>query len=176
MMGSMAFRFLLWLVGLGAWVGPASGSNPLRLVEEDLAQRYDRVRHCGPGELAQRLLQPAPVVLFDTRSAQEFEISHIPGAIRVDPGIPAGEFRRSFGDLAAGRDVVFYCSVGVRSTALTQRLQNAACVIGAKSVCNLSGGLFRWHNEGRALVSHGRSAKTVHPFDDYWARFLRPAA
>jgi rhodanese-related sulfurtransferase len=176
MFGSMTFRFFLWLVGLGAWVAPASSTNPLRLVEKDLAQRYDGIQQCDPGALAKRLLQTEPsVTLLDARSAEEFEISHIPGAIRVDPNISPAEFGRDFGDLAKGRDVVVYCSVGARSTALAHRLQRSARAVGAKSVCNLSGGLFRWHNEGRPLVRHDEPAESVHPFNDYWARFIKPA-
>ncbi len=177
MLGSTAYRLLLWLLGLGAWVMPASGANPLRYVEEDLAQRYSGLKHCEPGILAAKLRHGAALIAtFDVRSLEEFDVSHVPGAIRVDPRIGVDEFVERFTTMVQGRDVLVYCSVGLRSAAFAHRLQSAMRDAGAETLSNLNGGLFRWRNEGNALVCRDGPTQQIHPFSAYWARFLNRAA
>lgn len=177
MMGSAALRFVLWLLGYGAWIIPASGANPLRHVEEDLAQRYSGIGHCEPDVLAGRLRRGASgLTTLDVRSAEEFEVSHIAGAVRVDPNITANEFARRFAHLVEGRDVLAYCSVGLRSTAFAHRLRRTFIDTGANTVSNLRGGLFRWRNDGHPIVCRDGPAETIHPYNEYWARFLKQAA
>lgn len=63
------------------------------------------------------------MLLLDARPANEFGISRIPGAIEVDPNIGADAFLVRFGDLVRGRDVIIYCSAGVRSSRLATRVR-----------------------------------------------------
>jgi len=71
-----------------------------------------------------------------------------------------------------GADIVFYCSVGVRSSDLAvlaaQRLKQG----GAGRIANLRGGVFRWHNETRPLVSRGQATQLVHPYDSIWKNLV----
>ena len=101
-------------------------------------------------------------------------MSRIPGALRVDPGIDAAEFRRRFASRLAGRTVVLYCSVGVRSSRLALRVADAAKKDGAAAVVNLSGGIFAWSNQSRPLVVGAGDGQTshVHPYNASWGRYL----
>ncbi|NJK88768.1 MAG: rhodanese-like domain-containing protein [Myxococcales bacterium] len=108
---------------------------------------------------------PVPVLL-DVRTEAEFAVSHLRGAIRIDPEAPASAVQ-----IPEGRPVIVYCSVGYRSAALGRRLQARGV-----EVKNLEGGLFQWANDGRPLVSVSGTAKLVHPYDAVWGRLLRPEA
>lgn len=111
--------------------------------------------------------RPQPILL-DVRRPEEFAVSHLPGAIRVDPGAHP---RRVLDALPPGRPVVAYCSVGYRSSLLVQTLQHVA----EREMYNLDGSLFQWANEGRAMVDENGAPTTVaHPYSGFWAGLLEP--
>lgn len=175
MSGVMILRLLLWSVGQGPWVWPDRGRNPLVLAERYVAGRFPVIEHIDPAALAARLAATDErIVLFDVREAAEFAISHIAGAVRVDPAMDAKAFQRQYGELIEGRDVVVYCAVGLRSSRLGQRLVDGIVNLGGGRVINLSGGIFRWSNEQRPLVDRNGSTRAVHSYDAFWSRFLLP--
>lgn len=113
------------------------------------------------------------VVLFDVREKSEFAVSHLAGATRVDPELAGNEFLELYGDRLRGKRAVFYCSVGVRSAKLIERVKSHSSLPPKTDLRNLEGGIFRWHNEERALVDPaGRPVDTVHQFDPYWGRLI----
>lgn len=112
------------------------------------------------------------VVVIDVRESDEFGISHIDGAIRVDPGMWTSAFISKFGKEAGGKTFVFYCSVGVRSSKLAGRVQSKLKELGAAGVYNLEGGIFRWHNEQRRLVDEKGVTQLVHKYDDSWGKLV----
>ncbi len=175
MSGTLLYRFTLWLLGLGAWVRPAPGDNPLRLIEEDLSRRYPDIRHDQPAAVASCRDGGAPPLVFDTRSAAEYAISHLAGAIHVDPSTTPKAFGERLGSSIKGRRVVFYCAVGLRSSHVATRLLPTLLALEVQSVSNLSGGLFRWYNEGRDVVAATGPSAAIHPFNAYWSRFLNSA-
>ncbi|NTV99093.1 MAG: rhodanese-like domain-containing protein, partial [Chlorobiaceae bacterium] len=74
--------------------------------------------------------------------------------------------------LLAGRDIVFYCSVGQRSSELLARLESVCVKSGAKSCRNLRGGIFRWYNEGKPVVDAGGMTDDIHGYDPIWGMML----
>ena len=100
-----------------------------------------------------------------------------PGGVQelfVDPDANDAEVLKAIGSAAEGRDIIFYCSVGVRSTILAQRVHAALAKNGAGAIANLSGGIFAWHNAGRRLVGmDGKTTDLVHPFDGEWGRLVK---
>jgi len=106
-------------------------------------------------------------VLGDCRTVEEYSVSHLEGALRIDPDTPdVSELVRSL----KGASVVVYCSVGYRSAYVARRLRQA----GAQRVFNLEGSLFRWANEGRPLVGVEGPTRLVHPYNEAWGRLLSP--
>ena len=71
-----------------------------------------------------------------------------------------------------GKTVVFYCSVGVRSSALAESVKADLLAAGTKEVVNLEGGIFGWHNQSRPLVDKSGPTTFVHPYNAYWGRLL----
>jgi len=117
----------------------------------------------------QELAMPkTQVVLLDSREKIEFEVSHIKNALFVG----YNDF-----DLNIVRDkiqdkhqkIVVYCSLGVRSEDIAERLKKA----GYQNVFNLYGGIFEWKNQGFEVVDeNGRETESVHVFSKQWGKWL----
>jgi rhodanese-related sulfurtransferase len=146
------------------------GCRPLDwfLLKRSLRAKFSDVDWITTRQLADWLRskeRPAPVLL-DVRTAAEWQVSHLPGARRVDPDASAKE---AAGALAKETPIVIYCSVGYRSGVMAERLQKAGFV----HVQDLEGSIFEWANEGRPLVRDGKKVTKVHPYDAAWGRLLR---
>jgi rhodanese-related sulfurtransferase len=147
------------------------GSAPWRLVERQVRAAHPTVPPLSTDSLAAWLADPAapPPLLLDVREPAEYAVSHLPGARQVDPRADAGRLAALLADEDRSRPVVVYCSVGARSAAVAERLQQA----GFQDVQNLEGSLFRWANEDRPVERDGQIVTEVHPFDASWGRLLR---
>lgn len=104
-------------------------------------------------------------LLLDARSTEEYNVSHLPEARRVDP--EAQSFP-ALDTLSRDRPIVVYCSVGYRSARIASRLQDQ----GFRNAANLEGSIFRWANEGRPVVRGDTPVRAVHPYDDTWGTLL----
>ncbi|MEO0394081.1 MAG: rhodanese-like domain-containing protein, partial [Pseudomonadota bacterium] len=124
--------------------------DPLAAIELQLQERYS-FSHMMVQGLQARQAGDQDYVLFDVRQPAEYAVSHIAGAIQVDPGISAVDFMARYGALIADRDVIFYCSVGRRASRLAARVEKPVAAAGTR-VHNLSGGIFRWHGDELPLV------------------------
>ncbi len=131
--------------------------------------RMHRVETLATDELAAMLAGPEPPLLFDIRTAVEYERSHIASAVRLDPETGPEEFAAHSAALVEGRDTVFYCSVGQRSSELLERVESVCTKAGARSCRNLRGGIFRWYNEGRPVVDASGATDDIDGFDPVWA-------
>lgn len=138
-----------------------------RAVEHMIASDFPDVPSVSTDALAERLSDdtaPRPVLL-DARSPEEYAVSHLPGAHRVDP---AADAYPALDTLAADTPLVVYCSVGYRSAGVAQALRDQ----GFTNVANLKGSIFRWANEGRPVYRDDRRVSAVHPYDATWGRLL----
>ncbi|NTW70257.1 MAG: rhodanese-like domain-containing protein [Chlorobiaceae bacterium] len=135
-------------------------------------ERTHRVENLATDELASKLAGAEPLLLFDIRTAEEYEMSHIATAFRLDQEISPEEFVARYAALAAGRDLIFYCSVGQRSSELLVRMEHAFGHLRAKSWRNLSGGIFRWYNEGRPVVNAKGVTDDIDGYDPIWSIML----
>ncbi len=168
-------RLAPWLLAVAAavlWLRSDVGARSLawRAVDRDLAARYPDVPSIPPDVLAQRLASGAPPLVLDARTPAEVAVSHLPGAQRVDPDADVAALAAALDSVDRSREIVVYCSVGVRSAGVAERLRAA----GFENVENLSGSIFRWANQGRPLVRDGQPVRTVHPYNAAWGRLLEP--
>lgn len=138
-------------------------------VERLIDTNYGDVPRITTDSLAERLNgdEARRPILLDARSPEEYAVSHLPGARRVDPNAEAFP---SLDSLDRDAPVVVYCSVGYRSARVTHRLREA----GFQNASNLRGSIFEWANEGRPVVRHGREVREVHPYNDTWGDLLDP--
>lgn len=167
LMSSLTMTFALFLIR------PAYGEAfTLPTVQQQVIDDYKNVSHMQTNELKQLLAAKKDVLIFDVREKDEFNVSHIPGAIRISPSSWGWSFLREHGDKVKGKTVVFYCSVGVRSSIMAARVQEGLAERGALKVQNLNGGIFAWHNEKRTLINKAGDTTFVHPYDKHWGSLL----
>ncbi len=120
---------------------------------------------------ARKLIEKEHATVLDTRTDAEFAVSRIAGARHVR----FGAWQAVFGprlppDLPRDRPIVVYCAVGWRSGKVAAML----AATGHKRIFNLVGGIIAWQRAGLPLVdSAGAPTTHVHPYDAYWARFVR---
>ena len=148
------------------------GQTGLTHLEQTIAAEHSDVHSLFPQQLERLLREGDDLLIFDVRDKAEFDISHVPGAVRIDPDMTAEQFMAAFGHTLGGRTVLLYCSVGVRSSRLAQRIDDAATDAGAVAVYNLRGGIFAWHNYGKSLKEGRQLTEHVHPYSRSWSRYL----
>ena len=150
----------------------ADGQSSLIEIEARVERDFPRVASMLPQHAYQLMRERRDVLVLDVREADEVAVSHIPGAVRVDPGLSAAQFQARFGPVLTGRTVIVYCSVGVRSSRLAERVENVTRTSGATGLYNLKGGIFAWHNFGLALSEGRDRTEFVHPYSRAWSRYL----
>lgn len=143
----------------------SAGEIGWSLVNWKIRQEFPNVPRVDPAEVAAwiRDAEREKPVLLDVRTRAEFEVSHLPGAQRVEPNASPSAI-----DLPRDRPIVTYCSVGYRSGAFAEKLRQA----GYTDVRNMSGSIFQWANEGRPLVREGKAVQKVHPYNKLWGMLL----
>ena len=137
------------------------------LLQASLRSRFPNVQWITARELSDWLQdrQRRQPILLDVRTEAEWNVSHLRGARRVEPGARADV---AVPDMPKEAPIVTYCAVGYRSGDLAIRLRAG----GFTNVKNLDGGIFEWANEHRSLVGHGEPVSRVHPYNEVWGRLL----
>lgn len=96
------------------------------------------------------------IVLVDVRTDRERSVSTLPGAISAD------EFESRLEELA-GRTVVAYCTVGVRSSNYVREMGRRGV-----DVLNLEGSVLAWTHIGGPLVLDGVATDRLHVYGRRW--------
>ena len=163
-----ALRAFLCLTALQAEGYAQPADLRWAIVNAQIARKFRDVPAIDTRQLALLLESQdnAKPLLLDVRTRAEFEVSHLPGARRVEPksdpaaiGLPARK----------ETSIVTYCSVGYRSAEMAHALREA----GYTNVRNLTGSIFQWANEDRPLVRDGGVATRVHPYNALWGGLLK---
>ncbi|MEQ1652094.1 MAG: rhodanese-like domain-containing protein [Hyphomicrobium sp.] len=153
-------------------LGPVASDFTLPAVEADVAKRFPMVTQMPVADLAAKLESATPPLLIDVREDAEYRVSHIADAERADPEGAIADVVARFAGKAQGREIVFYCSVGMRSSVLALETQDALVKAGATGVANLRGGLFAWHNAHRPVVNAAGATDAIHPYNAQWGTLL----
>ena len=104
------------------------------------------------------------LVLLDVRAPDEQRVSHLKNALHLDSKNPDIDALT----IPASATVVVYCSIGYRSAAVIDQLEQA----GIENIYNLEGGLFGWANQGRPIYRGTDRVHEVHPFNRAWGLLL----
>lgn len=138
------------------------------LYEQQLKLLYkNTVPIIASAKLNQLLQEKTPVYLLDVRTPREYAVSHLPGARFINyESFQVGQLK----NIPQNAKVVVYCSVGVRSEEVGEKLKKA----GYQQVHNLYGGIFSWKNEGyRVVNARQQPTDSVHTYNKYWSVWLR---
>ena len=120
-----------------------------------------------PDELHQKLNMPKyKTILLDTRSKEEYKVSHLQGARLV--GYDAFQVSQ-VRDLPKDAAIIVYCTVGYRSEKIGEKLKKA----GYMNVYNLYGGIFEWVNKGFAVHDAKGPTTKVHAYSPAWGVWLQ---
>jgi len=114
------------------------------------------------------LKQTAHAVFLDTRKQEEYNVSHLKDAIWVGYKTFAEDsITAKITD--KNTPIVVYCSIGVRSEDIGEKLQKA----GYTNVKNLYGGIFEWKNQGNLVYKNNTTeTDSVHTFNKQWGKLL----
>jgi rhodanese-related sulfurtransferase len=113
------------------------------------------------------LKQMPQAIRLDARERKEFDVSHLPNARWI--GHSDFDLKR-IADLPKTTPIVVYCSVGVRSEKVGEKLKAA----GYTNVQNLYGSIFEWVNQGNPVVdSTGKPTQRVHAYSRTWGIWLK---
>lgn len=99
-------------------------------------------------------LNPDQVQILDVRETEENELGQIPGTIHI----PLGQLRERLGELDPQKEVITYCSVGLRAYMALRILK----LNGFSNVSNLNGGYRIYQAMQAELNSKGDVAKVSH--------------
>lgn len=124
---------------------------------------YPGVAHIDTSDLQKLIRERRGLVLIDVRESEEYQISHIPGAVHVS----------SFNTIARNNTdsavlIVAYCSVGLRSAKFISELQKSGFI----NAYNLRGSVFEWANQHMELIGAGGRTRKVHPYNTRWGSLL----
>lgn len=155
---------------LAFFVSSIALADGLDRVIEEVSKDYD-VEHISNQDFKE--LSSDKMVVFDVRQLKEYQVSHLEDAIQLDPGMEAEEFFSLHADKLKGKVLVFYCSVGRRSSRLLSKLQEQLPAMGVSQAYNLEGGVFKWSNDNIDFVREGEVTKEVHPYNFYWGRLVK---
>jgi adenylyltransferase/sulfurtransferase len=126
---------------------PVCGDNPT------VTELIDYEQFCGivpepvradayeitPIEVSRWLHGDNPPFLLDVREPNEWDIGHLPGAVRIS----VNELPQRMNELDTAVEMVVYCRSGVRSGRAVDLLRGA----GFRKVKNMTGGILRWSDE-----------------------------
>lgn len=154
-------RLIVIFLLLGGWVSAQTA------YDQKLQSLYENsVPQIKADELKEKLGSKQKLVLLDTRSHEEFKVSHIPGATFIDYDRFSVNDVIRFGKNA---EVIVYCTVGARSENIGEKLLK----MGFTNVKNLYGGIFQWVNEdGVVLNMNNHPTDSVHTYSQSWSKWL----
>ncbi|MEI7582546.1 rhodanese-like domain-containing protein [Runella sp.] len=156
-------RTLLLFLMLFSWFKPNAQTNS-RAYKVMLEGMY---KHTVPTVSCNELKKEQnDVVLLDTRAKREYEVSHLPDARWVG----CDEFDlKKVENLPKDTPIVVYCTVGVRSERVGEKLKAA----GYRNVRNLYGSIFEWVNQDNPIVDNqGKPTQKVHAYSRTWGIWL----
>jgi len=108
------------------------------------------------------------LAILDAREFEEYEVSHIKNSLFVGYNAYSPEIvSATIKDLST--PIVVYCSLGVRSENISEKLKAA----GFTDVRNLYGGIFEWKNKHNPVFdSEEKETEKVHTYSKNWSKWL----
>jgi len=134
---------------------------------EETLEKYNSgsIAYIYVNELQNKLENNDTIVLLDSRSIEEYTISHLKDAVWI--GNTNFDKSRVEG-IDYDSELIIYCSVGVRSEKIGEKLK----LLGFNHIKNLYGGIFLWNNNGLPIYKDGKQTDTIHGYNKRWSQFI----
>jgi len=153
----------------------ADKTPPLSTVIDRVTRSFPTVKRLTADQFKKLNTDAAlPPILFDVRNQNEYNVSHLPGAINLSPETNTQEFLKEYGGLirlTPQRKIVFICYVGYSSFAMADKVAKDFSDL-APRIYGLDGGIFDWHNKKLPLIDATGPTDAIHPHDFMWRGFL----
>jgi len=121
----------------------------------------EKVQRISP-KAAEQLITEKPMAILDVRDPNEYEVSHIKGAVRYEKDV--------LDNLNKNEPILVYCTVALRSNKLAKQLQKQ----GFNEVYELKNGLIGWSNASLPMVDTQESpTEEVHVYNRFFGAFLK---
>ena len=112
-------------------------------------------------------MEPDKYLILDTRKREEYDVSHIPGAIWVGEKTHENQLKSLISN--KNQPIMVYCSVGIRSEDFGEKMEK----LGYSNVNNLYGSIFAWKDAGFPVIdSSGQETERVHVYGPHWGKYL----
>lgn len=152
----------LVLIGLAVLTLSCKGINSYSLLNSLTGS--NSVPFISDTELDSLYRNSASFYLYDTRTKEEFDVSHLQGAVWI------GDKDTLPTNVKEPLPIVVYCSVGYRSGKAGKRMLKA----GFKDVYNLEGGIFKWINSGKEIINtEGEPTDSIHGYSPRWGAIIK---
>ena len=112
------------------------------MTTEDLVSESNEHITNVPASVSRELLNEGGHIFLDVRTAREYKMGHIPGAIHIDRGLLEFTINNQVPDKNAR--IVTYCKVGERGSLAAYTLVR----MGYKNITNIEGGWVAWEKAG----------------------------
>lgn len=156
-LGLLCVAWLLPAVSAGAQ-GPDTEAGRRAAMERMIAEireDYPDVPTITAAELREALREGG-IVLVDVRTRGEREVSTLPGAISAD------DFDARLQEFA-GRTLVAYCTIGLRSSDYVRKMRRRGV-----DIVNLEGSVLAWTHAGGELYARGERTDRLHVYGRRW--------
>ncbi len=157
---------LIILITVFGFIGSVIGQKPADYDEQLKGMYKNTVELISVDELSIEKKSNTGLVLLDAREINEFKVCHIEGAYCIGYNNFSIEVME---DIPKDSEIVIYCSLGVRSEHIGEKLKEA----GYQNVRNLYGGIFEWKYRDQIVVDKkGNPTDKVHTYDENWSKWL----
>lgn len=113
-------------------------------------------------EEAHQILQSQQPFVIDARTPEEFNVSHLQGAIRFEENLTDG--------IPKDRPLLIYCTVGVRSNRVAKELSD----LGFSDVYDMKDGILGWANDQLPVVDNeNQPTEKIHTYSKSFAHLLK---
>lgn len=113
-------------------------------------------------EEAQQIWQNQEPFIIDARTPKEFNVSHLPGAIRFEENLT--------NRIPKDRPLLIYCTVGVRSNRVAKELSD----LGFSDVYDMKEGILGWANNQLPVVDNeDEPTEKIHTYSKSFAHLLK---
>ena len=133
-----AFVFLLGF----SFIVSGCTTTPGVMTEKDLVDEANKHVTNVPASVAKDLFDEGGYAFLDVRTAREYKMGHIPGAIHIERGSLEFKINNQVPDKNA--QIVVYCKVGERGSLAAHTLVR----MGYKNVINIEDGWVAWEKDG----------------------------
>ena len=142
----------------------------LYFIVKYLRRQFPDVQNISVTELKKKIDNEDDVLIIDTRTPEEYNVSFIPNAKLLSYKSSQAEVKHFLHENEIERRdcVVCYCSLGYRSSLLARKIREYNKDLQVE-VYNLEGSIFKWVNSDLGVSNpSGDTVHCAHPFSLAW--------